>query len=59
MDGVVSYKLDLPPDLSWPDPIVTFTSQITQLGIKQLDKINFFDDPKTKQDTNDNHSKKP
>jgi hypothetical protein len=59
MDGVVSYKLDFPPDLSWPDPVVTFTSQITQLGIKQLVKNSFFDDLKTKQDTNDNLSKKP
>ena len=59
MDGVVSYKLDFPPALSWPDPVVTFTSQITQLGIKQLVKNSFFDDLKTKQDTNDNLSKKP
>ncbi len=59
VDGVVSYKFDLPPDISWPEPVVTFTSQITQLGIKELVKNNFFDDPKAKQDTNDNHSKKP
>jgi RHS repeat-associated protein len=58
MDGVVSYNLDLPPDLSWPDPVVTFTSQITQLGIKEFVKNNFFENLKTKQDTNDNHSKK-
>ncbi len=41
--GTTSYKLDLSPDISWPDPTVNFSSQITQIGLKILDEYNFFD----------------
>ena len=56
-DGVVSYKYDLPPDISWPDPVVTFTSQITQLGVKAWENNTFFRLPETKKDTNNKNDK--